>query len=155
MEMDNRPPSSPARCLHPRPASNPQSVVARAAAGSRVKRAYLAHHVILQLVAFLFIHYSHTTYQVIAGLCTIRFLSAVRAVAVRCKHPFAFRPGLSPEDPWLLTPPAGPRGGRLVPTIAYCKLTALLHSRISSIFHCVFTHIHFPQSNSASNTADP
>jgi len=98
MEMDNRPPSSPARCLHPRPASNPQSVVARAAAGSRVKRAYLAHHVILQLVAFLFIHYSHTTYQVIAGLCTIRFLSAVRAVAARCKHPFALRPGLSPED---------------------------------------------------------
>jgi len=33
-----------------------------------------------------------------ARLCTVRFLSAVRAVAARCKRPFALRPGLSQED---------------------------------------------------------
>jgi len=33
-----------------------------------------------------------------ARLCTVRFLSAVRAVAARCKLPFALRPGLSQED---------------------------------------------------------
>jgi len=32
-----------------------------------------------------------------ARLCTVRFLSAVRAVAAHCKHPFALRPGLSRE----------------------------------------------------------
>jgi len=37
---------------------------------------------------FLFIHYSHATYEIMARLCTVRFLSAVRAVAARCKHPF-------------------------------------------------------------------
>jgi len=34
---------------------------------------------------FLFIHYSHATYQIMA-------LSAVRAVAARCKLPSALRP---------------------------------------------------------------
>ena len=33
-----------------------------------------------------------------ARLCTVRFLSAVRAVAAHCKHPFALRLGLSCED---------------------------------------------------------
>jgi len=33
-----------------------------------------------------------------AGLCTVRFLSAVRTVAARCKLPIALRPGLSQED---------------------------------------------------------
>jgi len=47
---------------------------------------------------FLFIHYSHATYQITARLCTVRFLSAVRAVAARCKLPSALRPGLSQED---------------------------------------------------------
>jgi len=47
---------------------------------------------------FLFIHYSHATYQIMARLCTVRFLSAVRAVAARCKLPSALRPGLSQED---------------------------------------------------------
>jgi len=47
---------------------------------------------------FLFIHYSRATYQIMARLFTVRFLSALRAVAARCKHPFALRPGLSPED---------------------------------------------------------
>jgi len=32
-----------------------------------------------------------------ARLCTARFLSAVRTVAARCKHPFTRRPGLSQE----------------------------------------------------------
>ena len=36
--------------------------------------------------------------EIMARLCTVRFLSAVRAVAARCKHPFALRPGLSPES---------------------------------------------------------
>jgi len=40
------------------------------------------------LFFFWFIHYSHATYQIMARLCTVRFLSAVRAVAARCKHPF-------------------------------------------------------------------
>ena len=44
---------------------------------------------------FLFIHYPHATYQIMARLCTVRFLSAVRAVAARCKLPFALRPSLS------------------------------------------------------------
>ena len=39
---------------------------------------------------FLFIHYSHTTYQIMV-------LYAVRAVAVRCKLPFALRPVLSQD----------------------------------------------------------
>jgi len=49
---------------------------------------------------FLFIHYSHATYQIMARLytTTVRFLSAARAVAARCKHPFAPRAGLSQED---------------------------------------------------------
>jgi len=34
---------------------------------------------------FIIIHYSHATYQIMARLCTVRFLSAVRAVAARCK----------------------------------------------------------------------
>ena len=46
---------------------------------------------------FLFTHYSRATYQIMARLCTVRFLSAVRAVAARCKRPFALRPGLSQE----------------------------------------------------------
>jgi len=33
-----------------------------------------------------------------AGLCTVRFLSTVRAVAARCKPPFALRRGLSQEE---------------------------------------------------------
>jgi len=33
-----------------------------------------------------------------AGLCAVRFLSAVRAVTARCKLPFALHPRLSPED---------------------------------------------------------
>jgi len=33
--------------------------------------------------------------EIMARLCTVRFLSAVRAMAARCKHPFALRPGLS------------------------------------------------------------
>jgi len=33
-----------------------------------------------------------------ARLCTVRFLSAVRAVAARRKLPFALRPGLSQEE---------------------------------------------------------
>jgi len=36
--------------------------------------------------------------EIMARLCTVRFLSAVRAVAARWKHPFALRPGLSPES---------------------------------------------------------
>jgi len=32
--------------------------------------------------------------EIMARLCTARFLSAVRAVAAHCKHPFALRPGL-------------------------------------------------------------
>ena len=36
--------------------------------------------------------------EIMARLCTVRFLSAVRAVVARCKHPFALRPGLSPES---------------------------------------------------------
>ena len=32
------------------------------------------------------------------AVCTVRFLSAVRAVATRCKRPFALRPGLSQES---------------------------------------------------------
>jgi len=31
-------------------------------------------------------------------LCTVLFLSAVRAVAARCEYPFALRPGLSQEN---------------------------------------------------------
>jgi len=41
-----------------------------------------------RIIFFWFIHYSHATYQIMARLCTVRFLSAVRAVAARCKHPF-------------------------------------------------------------------
>ena len=52
----------------------------------------------VQELFFLFIHYSHATYQIVARLCTVRFLSAVRTVAARCKLPFALRPGLSKED---------------------------------------------------------
>ena len=33
-----------------------------------------------------------------ARLYTVRFLSAVRAVAAHCKRPFALRPGLSQEN---------------------------------------------------------
>jgi len=33
-----------------------------------------------------------------ARVCTVRFLSAVRAMAARCKLPFALRPDLSHED---------------------------------------------------------
>jgi len=33
-----------------------------------------------------------------ARIYAVRFLSAVRAVAARCKLPFALRPGLSQED---------------------------------------------------------
>jgi len=33
-----------------------------------------------------------------AGLCTVRFLSTVRAVVARCKYPFVIRPGPSQED---------------------------------------------------------
>jgi len=51
-----------------------------------------------QGVFFLFIHYSHATYQIMARLCTVRFLSAVRAVAARCKLSSALRPGLSQEE---------------------------------------------------------
>jgi len=47
---------------------------------------------------FLLIHYSRATYQIMARLFTVRFLSAVRAMAARCKRPFALRPGLSQED---------------------------------------------------------
>jgi len=47
---------------------------------------------------FLFIHYSHAAYQIMARICTVRFLSAVRVVVARCKRPFALRPGLSQED---------------------------------------------------------
>jgi len=47
---------------------------------------------------FWFNHYSHATYQIMARLYTVRFLSAVRAVASRCKLPLALRPGLSQED---------------------------------------------------------
>jgi len=47
---------------------------------------------------FLLIHYSHATYQIMARLCTVRFLAAVRAVAARCKLPCALRAGMSPED---------------------------------------------------------
>ena len=47
---------------------------------------------------FLFIHYSHATYQIMARLCTVRSLSAIRAVAARCKLPFALRPGPPLED---------------------------------------------------------
>ena len=36
--------------------------------------------------------------EIMARLSTVRFLFAVHAVAVRCKHPFALRPGLSPES---------------------------------------------------------
>ena len=36
--------------------------------------------------------------QIMARLSTVCFLSAVRAVAARCKRPFALRPGLSQED---------------------------------------------------------
>ena len=46
---------------------------------------------------FLFIHYSHATCQIMARLRTVRFSSAVRAVAAHCKLPFALRPGLSYE----------------------------------------------------------
>ena len=49
-------------------------------------------------IFFLFIHYSRATYEIMARLFTVCFLSAVRAVAARCKHPFALRPGLSQED---------------------------------------------------------
>jgi len=31
--------------------------------------------------------------EIMARIYTVRFLSAVRAVAARCKHPFALRPG--------------------------------------------------------------
>ena len=48
-----------------------------------------------RILFFLFIHYSHATYQIMARLCTVRFLSAVRAVAAHCKLPFALRLGLS------------------------------------------------------------
>jgi len=36
--------------------------------------------------------------EIMARVYTVRFLSAVRAVAARYKHPFALRPGLSHED---------------------------------------------------------
>ena len=36
--------------------------------------------------------------EIMARVYTVRFLSAVRAAAARCKHPFALRPGLSHED---------------------------------------------------------
>jgi len=36
--------------------------------------------------------------EITARICTVRFLSAIRAVAARCKHPFALRPGLSQEE---------------------------------------------------------
>jgi len=36
--------------------------------------------------------------EIMARVYTVRFLSAVRAVAARFKHPFALRPGLSHED---------------------------------------------------------
>jgi len=79
------------------------------------------------VIFFLFIQYSRATYQIVARLFTVRFLSAVRAVffcliilafdlgrswrrtfcpvflsavrtvAARCKHPIALRPGLSQE----------------------------------------------------------
>jgi len=47
---------------------------------------------------FFFIHYSRATYLDHGRVCTVRFLSAVRALAARCKLPFALRPGLSHED---------------------------------------------------------
>jgi len=46
----------------------------------------------------LFIHYSHATYQIMASIYTVRFQSAIRAVAARCKLPFSLRPGLSQDD---------------------------------------------------------
>jgi len=36
--------------------------------------------------------------EIMARLCTVRFLPAVHAVAARCKHPFALRSGPSRED---------------------------------------------------------
>ena len=47
---------------------------------------------------FFLIHYSRASNEIMARWCTGRFLSTVRAVAARFKHPFAIRPGLSPED---------------------------------------------------------
>ena len=53
-------------------------------------------------VLFFFFFYLFITrvrpMEIMARLSTVRFLSAVRAVAARCKHPFALRPGLSPES---------------------------------------------------------
>jgi len=45
-------------------------------------------HATMMNAFFLFIHYSRATYQTMARLFTVRFLSAVRAVAARCKRPF-------------------------------------------------------------------
>jgi len=47
---------------------------------------------------FWFIHYSHATYQIMARLCTVRFLSAIRAEVARRKLHSALRTGLSQED---------------------------------------------------------
>ena len=38
--------------------------------------------------------------EIMARICIVLFLSAVRAVAARCKHPFALRPGLSKKKMW-------------------------------------------------------
>jgi len=53
---------------------------------------------VILIFIFLLIHYSRVTYQIMARLFAVRFLSAVRVVAARCKRPFALRPGLSQES---------------------------------------------------------
>jgi hypothetical protein len=50
------------------------------------------------IYSFLFSHYSHATYVDRGEIRTVRFPSAVRAKAARCKLPFALRQGLSQES---------------------------------------------------------
>ena len=57
-------------------------------------------HLALILVVFFFCLFITRVrpIEIMARLCTVCFLSAVRAVEARCKHPFALRPGLSQDD---------------------------------------------------------
>jgi len=59
--------------------------------------------------------------EIMTRLCTVRSLSAVRAVAAHCKHPFALRPGLSHEDDRTRTKEMTQGKGGLLPTYEMTK----------------------------------